>query len=367
MYLSNVFKFTQGLGQIGHQIGRKVGDAIELLTLGMIDKEIDLSRFLVIEDKIAGATAAEHKVEFSFYNIQNGIPSRQSMDLFGIIECKKVGVEQTKKQNFKEWESKPQNKVEFYRTSGYEFTINPNTGNFCWQILVAPSDSEINNLKIEVRRTNRDTQEQNTFNYLFACVDDSQVLIVVDSLNNLFILGPNQSLNEINNYINKCIIIQIKQVINGNVSKINVNESLPGPQTPEKAKQASFVSLDVRKNVLGRFDKSEDQSFISVLVIGEFSHWEEKSCLMIKLCNDYNLIIPDEVIVYLFIQFRNRFGLDYQEMITKTNYRNNPLVKGLVEEILTSFDDRILIDINNGNYVKFKHEIIEGRNRLIIR
>ncbi len=33
MHLSDVFKYTQGLGQKGHQIGRKVGDAIELLML----------------------------------------------------------------------------------------------------------------------------------------------------------------------------------------------------------------------------------------------------------------------------------------------------------------------------------------------
>lgn len=52
MSLSDVFKFTQGLGQNGHQIGRKVGDAIELLTLGMINLEDSLLNFLVIEDGV---------------------------------------------------------------------------------------------------------------------------------------------------------------------------------------------------------------------------------------------------------------------------------------------------------------------------
>ena len=54
MNLSDVFKFTQGLGQKGHQIGRKVGDAIELLTLGMIHLNPELTSYLVIEDGVEG-------------------------------------------------------------------------------------------------------------------------------------------------------------------------------------------------------------------------------------------------------------------------------------------------------------------------
>lgn len=42
MHLSNIFKFTEGLRQDGHQIGRKVGDALELLTFGMIEKDSTL-------------------------------------------------------------------------------------------------------------------------------------------------------------------------------------------------------------------------------------------------------------------------------------------------------------------------------------
>src|SRR5687767_7177393 len=96
MHLSDVFKFTQGLGQKGHQIGRKVGDAIELLTLGMINQDPALAKFLVIEDGVEGATSAKHKVEFSFYDLdEEDEPSKLSEELFGIIECKKVGVEQT--------------------------------------------------------------------------------------------------------------------------------------------------------------------------------------------------------------------------------------------------------------------------------
>ena len=137
MYLSDIFKFTQGLGQKGHQIGRKVGDAIELLTLGMIHLDDELTKYLVLEDGVEGATSAKHKVEFSFYNLdQNLLPSKISEELFGIIECKKVGVEQTIKQNFKEWKSIVANKQPFHSTLGYNFTISPSNADFKWSIKI---------------------------------------------------------------------------------------------------------------------------------------------------------------------------------------------------------------------------------------
>ena len=44
-------------------------------------------------------------VEFAFYNLNpEKLHERNSENLFGIIECKKVGVEQTVKQNFKQWQ-----------------------------------------------------------------------------------------------------------------------------------------------------------------------------------------------------------------------------------------------------------------------
>ncbi|MFK7979824.1 MAG: hypothetical protein AB8G86_07580 [Saprospiraceae bacterium] len=150
-HLSDVFKFTQGLGQNGHQIGRKVGDAIELLTLGMINLEKNLSPFLEIEDGVEGATTAKHKVEFSFYNLDgNGNPTKQPEDLFGLIECKKVGVEVTVKQNFKRWKSRAENKVSFHLTDGYEFGIAPRGINFKWKIKFNGESKDGNNLKANV-------------------------------------------------------------------------------------------------------------------------------------------------------------------------------------------------------------------------
>ena len=362
MNLSDVFKFTQGLGQKGHQIGRKVGDAIELMTLGMVNLDENLTKYLVIEDGVEGATSAKHKVEFSFYKLENNLPTKVSTDLFGLIECKKVGVEQTTKQNFKSWKSKSVNKKDFYQTDGYDFTISPSGTDFKWAIQVQGLAGN-NNAKITVVRKQTDLDDVTT-EFSFNCQINSQILIAVDENLELHVLGPNSLLSTIKGSLHKCIIIQIEELDNNNIKKINVNESLPGPQTPEKAKQASFVSLDVRKKVLGQFDKTDNKSFVSILVIGEASHWEEKSRSMIRLCNDYNLIVPDKVLVYLFSKFEEKFGEDYQDLITKTNYKDSLPIRNLVLEIITHFDKKILQDMETNEFVCFKHKVVNGTNRL---
>lgn len=367
IHLSDVFKFTQGLGQKGHQIGRKVGDAIELITLAMISKEESLTSFLVIEDGVEGATTAKHKVEFAFYNLDlENVHQRDSQNLFGIIECKKVGVEQTVKQNFKTWAASQENKVDFHLTNGYSFTISPSNTDFKWSLELKATEINGNNISVFVEKSsNGDILESNT--YLYNCSQNQQILIVQDINDLLFILGPNESLNDVAASIKKCVVIQIKSVTAGKIKSIHVNESLPGPQTPEKAKQASFVSLDVRKNVLGRFDKTADNSFISILVIGEASHWEEKSRSMVRLCNDYNLIIPDSVLVKLFRDFDTEFGDNYQEMITKTNYRNSEQVRNIVNEVINSFEGKVLFEMGTNQFMEFEHFVEDNKNKLRLR
>ena len=366
MHLSDVFKFTQGLGQIGHQIGRKVGDAIELVTLAMVYRDNELSKFLEIEDGVEGATTAKHKVEFAFYNLdEDKKPSKNSDDLFGIIECKKVGVEQTVKQNFKTWKSKIENKKDFHLTEGYSFTISPSGTNFKWSISVKAVNGD-NNIKIKSSKI-ENGETLNNKSFKFNCLANSQVLIGHDINNELFILGPTQQLSQIENSIKKCVIIQIKSLKNNHVKSIHVNESLPGPQTPEKAKQASFVSLDVRKKVLGRFDKTNSNDFISILVIGEASHWEEKSRSMVRLCNDFNLIIPDNILVKLFQDFEAHFGANYQTMITKTNYRLSEDVRNLVDSVIDHFHSRVLFEMGTENFMQFEHFIEHDKNKVRLK
>lgn len=365
MNLSDVFKFTQGLGQKGHQIGRKVGDAIELLTLGMINLDGRLIRHLVIEDGVEGASTAKHKVEFSFYNLNDGIPTRIPNDLFGLIECKKVGVEQTIKQSFKAWKSQPRNRRDFHLTEGYQFTISaPDRANR-WSVEILGSLEGESNINLTVTKLGVGVEDMRT-SYQFNTTPDSQLLIAVDVNSELHILGPDAFLSSIVPSINKCVVVQIESLVENKVKVINVNESLPGPQTPEKAKQASFVSLDVRKKVLGHFDQTDNKSFVSVLVIGEASHWEEKSRAMVRLCNDYNLIIPDNILVHLFVKFEEQFGSGYQELITKTSYRDSLPVRNLVMEVIEHFNRNILMDMESERFVKFKCREDNGINKLTL-
>ncbi len=330
----------------------------------MINLDSDLLKHLVIEDGVEGATTAKHKVEFSFYKLEKGLPSKKSEDLFGLIECKKVGVEQTVKQNFKEWKGKRENKKDFHETEGYSFTISPSSTNFKWQLSAIPINEEGCNLRITSIKKQENSEEIIIED--FKCESNSQILVALDIDNGLHILGSQQYLSKITKSLKKCVIIQVENVKDNYITRINVNESLPGPQTPEKAKQASFVSLDVRKKVLGQFDKSENKSFISILVIGEASHWEEKSRSMVRLCNDYNLIIPDEILVYLFTKFDSVFKENSQDKITKTNYRIIPDVRTLIAEIIEHFDKKILFDMETGRFVQFKYQIINNSERLII-
>lgn len=361
MALSNIFKFTQGLGQAGHQIGRKVGDAIEILVLGLISHDEDLTPFLVIEDGVEGATSAKHKVEFSFYNLdENNSPIKSNSEqLFGIIECKKVGVEQTIKQNFKTWSSSNPN---FDTSKGYSFVMSPYCKTYKWHLHIEPIQQNENNLKIIVNKITDGINESDV--HVLNVQNGNQILFATDTADNFHLKFSEESLSEIENQINKCIILQIKSVENNHIKKINVNEALAGPQTPEKAKQASFVSLDVRKKVLGSFDKSNNDNFISILVIGEADHWEEKSRSMIRLCNDYNLYIPDDIIVSLFIKFKEKFGNNYQSLITKSQYLNNVDVKAVVDALLTEYNHRILKDLDSNIYMKFSYSLQDGKNKL---
>ena len=259
MHLSDVFKYTQGLGQKGHQIGRKVGDALELLVMGMIHKNEELTKYLVIEDGVEGATTAEHKVEFSFYNLDlEGNPSCISEELFGIIECKKVGVEQTVKQSFKVWQ-RITLAHQFYQTIGYPFSLHPKNSPNKWRVTLIGEINGENNLKIEVTRTENDVLADSQV-HLLNINAGQKILIGLDVENNFFLLPPPEKLSDIPNSVSKCVVVEVQETEHRNIVKIMVNESLPGPQTPEKAKQASFVSLDVRKKVTGHFDITENKT-----------------------------------------------------------------------------------------------------------
>ena len=104
-----------------------------------------------------------------------------------------------------------------------------------------------------------------------------------------------------------------------------------------------------------------------MLVIGEASHWEEKSRSMIRLCNDFNLIVPDNVLVKLFQDFLGHFGANYQTMITKTNYRLNEDIRNLVDGVIEHFENNVLFEMGTEHFMEFEHFIENDKNKVRLK
>ena len=218
-YITNLYKCIANYNLMGHQIGRKV----------------------------EGFTSAGHKVEFGFFEnplLKDG--------LFGAIECKCVGVEETK------------------FTSGHIKNLDLNS----FFDISMSGQWMTNSITATIK--------------LISIVNNTGLLEISNSKDN-----------------------RTQQI---QVSVGDLWNCLTGPQTIEKAKQASLVAMDLRKKIDGHWGKEDvDQNnklmtFIHVLC--EFSHWEEKSRNVIKTCIDHNLVVPDEILIYAFKRFEDHFGTD---------------------------------------------------------
>ena len=101
-HLSDLFKYISHFRRGGHQIGRKVGDMLEVLTYAAIYRDPELRKRLILEPKVIGFSGAGHKVEFGLFHTADGIEPEPTMaNMFAFIECKKVGVEQTINSTYK--------------------------------------------------------------------------------------------------------------------------------------------------------------------------------------------------------------------------------------------------------------------------
>ena len=88
---------------------------------------------------------------------------------------------------------------------------------------------------------------------------------------------------------------------------------------------------------------------------------------MIRLCNDFNLIVPDNVLVKLFQDFLAHFGANYQTMITKTNYRLNEDVRNLVDGVIEHFENKVLYEMGTENFMEFEHFVEEDKNKVRLK
>lgn len=345
-HLSNVFKYISHFRLGGHQIGRKVGDMLELLTIGAIFKDDDLRIRLHTEPRVMGFSNAGHKIEFVILNnphqdkntnITGGVISHPNK-ILSFIECKKVGVEQTVNSTFKSNFSKYDNKnFRIPQNSEFEIKFAPRGLRAVVYKVVFGSNS---NLIVKSKNGDKLFSEK---------ILEGHRLIFTYGINGESeIIQNNGSLRGINYDLRNCKILEITSLTDDAYIGV-LNDCLAGPQTPEKAKQASFVALDIRKKYSGSFDKQDNQlGCVSILIMTEFSHWEEKSQNMINACIDINMIVSDDIIVNAFEQFEERFGIEnFLDRISKDAFLNDQNVQTLILEILDKYKNKIFNSIDD--------------------
>ena len=338
-YITNLYKCIANYNLMGHQIGRKVGDMLEILTMGVIYKNSTLKQHLNTEGKLEGFTSAGHKVEFGFFDNPNSKDG-----LFGAIECKCVGVEETK---FTSGHIQKLKVDEFFKIS---FSSQWITNNI--EVKIRLLSISTSNVLIEISNS-KDSRKQT-----ITLSTDENIKLIIDENQNFLNTTPNGNmLNEIPGIIRICKTIKLKSV-KSNICEFTLWNCLTGPQTIEKAKQASLVAMDLRKKIDGHWGKedvnqiSKKMSFIHILC--EYSHWEEKSRNVIKTCIDHNLVVPDTILIYAFEKFESKFGTSNMlNYIKKTQFEKNSQVRNTIFEILDYFDNHILYDISTNKYVDF--------------
>lgn len=342
-YITNVYKCIANYNLKGHQIGRKIGDMLEILTMGAIYRNADLYSRLSTEKKLEGYTTAGHKVEFGFFNTEAG-----RKQLFGAIECKCVGVEETT--------SGKNNKHLRKLSVGEDFAIDfsgrwqRNNATFSCELMNIVSDSGVEVLI--------STDSQNPITRTLRMNIDDCLRVVMDENDDCLVTSPNGNmLTEIPSIIRTCKTVRLHEIAN-RVAIFALFDCLTGPQTIEKAKQVSLVAMDLRKKVDGYWGKEEvpagQKKMTFVHVMCEYSHWEEKSRNVIKTCIDHNVVVPDAVIIEAFEVFEREFGLDFMlDKISKKEFDNDKTVREAIYNILDYFENKVFYDIELNRYVEF--------------
>lgn len=351
VHLSDVFKYISHYRRRGHQIGRKVGDMLEVITLAALYLDGNAKARLVLEPKLTGFSGAGHKVEFGLFHLdEDGEPLTEMSQLAGFVECKKVGVEQTIDGAFKRVFGKA-SRIPYDRPIDIKF---------------APSWAETATFRITFGRAGGETRVRATANGVTcheAFVGDGERIILGLTVDGEpFFLGNDQSLRDVYPSIRACRVLEIEDHTDAGVFCL-LNTCLAGPQTPEKAKQASFVALDVRKGLFGQFDKRPNETeCVSVLVMTEFSHWEPKSVNMVRASIDRNLVVDDALIIRAFEAFEESFGDEFLDLISKETFVHDEDVQQVVFALIG--EGRIFRDIEDGNY---KRITMSNEGRVLVR
>lgn len=342
-YITNVYKCISAYNLKGHKIGRKIGDMLEILTMGGIYQNPELLSRLDTEGKLEGYTTAGHKVEFGFYKNVG-----QKHGLFGAVECKCVGVEETTA-------GKGQKYLRRLRANE-NFSIDFDGRWMSRQISQTIKVLNGTDSNVTIALTN---STSTMVDEIMLEIGDNIKLIIDENQNALHTTPSGNMLLEIPGIIRICKTVKFDKADNGTF-QFSLYNCLTGPQTIEKAKQASLVAMDLRKKIDGHWGKEEltsNQKHMTFLhVLCEFSHWEEKSRNVIATCIDHNIIVPDAVLIKAFEVFEAAFGITHMlDNISKNQYASNKNVRNAIKSVFDYFENHIFYDIALNSYVKFDY------------
>lgn len=288
-----------------------------------------------------GTRLSLHLCETLFQDYSRVARLDHQKNLIGFIECKKVGVEQTIHTAFKKK----------HHNDGYIFNHNESltvsigrrgSVKKSYTVLFKFSQEE---LFIEIFFDNQKVFSEIT-------LTGHRIVFALTSKGSI-VLGNEASLRDVSANLPACKILEFQNV-SATSAKVLLNTCLAGPQTPEKAKQASFVALDVRKLRFGNFDKRLCESeMVSVLVLTEFSHWESKSQNVVTACLDKVVTVPDAIVISAFERFEAHFGAVFYDKISKDNFESNKDVREIAKALLAENKERIFQDLEDKVFKKF--------------
>lgn len=351
-YITNVYKCIAAYNLKGHQIGRKIGDMLELITMAGVYRCDDLKKRLIIECELEGETTAKHTVEFGFF----ADPTKRE-GLFGAVECKCIGVEETNKKTYT---ISKDNSFEINIRSQWMSAINR------FKISVESCKDKTAKIKIteikETPKTKKTPKSTTEKTHIFDMKPNTSIKIAIDEDENLLHTTPNGNISEeLPGIIRECRSIKLTKIAKDTCC-FSVYKCLAGPQTIEKAKQASLVAMDLRKRNDGQWEKipadDPNRKMHFVHVISEFPHWESKSRAVVTRLIDQNIVVPDAVMVRAFEVFEETFGVNKMlDMIKKKKYSNNDAdgkkIRKAIDKIFEEFEDHIFYDIATSSYVAF--------------
>ena len=220
-YITNVYKCISAYNLKGHKIGRKIGDMLEILTMGGIYQNPELLSRLDTEGKLEGYTTAGHKVEFGFYKNVG-----QKHGLFGAVECKCVGVEETTA-------GKGQKYLRRLRANE-NFSIDFDGRWMSRQISQTIKVLNGTDSNVTIALTN---STSTMVDEIMLEIGDNIKLIIDENQNALHTTPSGNMLLEIPGIIRICKTVKFDKADNGTF-QFSLYNCLTGPQTIEKAKQA---------------------------------------------------------------------------------------------------------------------------------